>query len=51
MIYLSTWAVAYSQPRFDDLNRVLTNRRIVKPTFFESEERVLVCMTDYTPIA
>jgi hypothetical protein len=51
MIYLSTWAVAYAQPRFDDLDRFLTNRRIVKPTFFESEERVLVCMTDDTPIA
>jgi hypothetical protein len=29
----------------------LTHRRIVKPTFFESEERVLVCMTDDTVIA
>jgi hypothetical protein len=50
MIYLSTWAVIYADPRFDDMDRFLATRRIVKPTFFKDEERVLVCMTDHTPV-
>src|SRR5690242_4850612 len=52
MIYLSTWAISYAAPSFDDFDRYWPPWiQVVKPTFFESEQRVLVSITDDTCIA
>ena len=50
MIYLSTWGITYGAPCLDGLDRSLPFARVVKPTFFEEEQRVLVTITDDTGI-